>query len=271
MLQNIKKNTQKNQIKAGFTLAEVLITLGIIGVVATMTIPSLIQNTNSSKFASQFKKTLSQINQAALMATAQWDADYGTIDGKDAGGTDKSPCAESDSLAGDDGTICGLFNSTLSGATFLSNDNLKKITANGKAYSSVKTAVANTTYVTLTDMIGYQLADGSLLVIPQGMKECTIKGALDDCHLAGNCTGDKASENLSGCIGFIDVNGAGLPNKEVSCEKSSDTALNSSSICTVPKTPSHSTDIYPIVFHDQTVEPATNAARAVLTSTTANK
>lgn len=31
-------------MKKGFTLAEVLITLGIIGVVAAMTMPSLIQN-----------------------------------------------------------------------------------------------------------------------------------------------------------------------------------------------------------------------------------
>ena len=33
----------------GFTLAEVLITLGIIGVVAAMTIPTLISNTNGAK------------------------------------------------------------------------------------------------------------------------------------------------------------------------------------------------------------------------------
>ena len=47
----------------GFTLAEVLITLGIIGVVAAMTIPTLISNTNGAKFRSQFKKTLSTLNQ----------------------------------------------------------------------------------------------------------------------------------------------------------------------------------------------------------------
>ena len=41
---------------SGFTLAEVLITLGIIGVVAAMTIPVLIANTRSAKYRSQFKK-----------------------------------------------------------------------------------------------------------------------------------------------------------------------------------------------------------------------
>ena len=60
----------------GFTLAEVLITLGIIGVVAAMTIPTLIANTNGAKFRSQFKKSISTLNQAGLMAQAQYDFDY---------------------------------------------------------------------------------------------------------------------------------------------------------------------------------------------------
>ena len=37
----------KTKSKSGFTLAEVLITLGIIGVVAAMTIPTLIEKINT--------------------------------------------------------------------------------------------------------------------------------------------------------------------------------------------------------------------------------
>ena len=66
----------------GFTLAEVLITLGIIGVVCAMTIPTLIANTNSAKFRAQFKKTLSTLNQAGLMAQAQYDFDYSSATDK---------------------------------------------------------------------------------------------------------------------------------------------------------------------------------------------
>lgn len=51
--------------RSGFTLAEVLITLGIIGVVAAMTIPTLIQNTNSAKFSAQFKKSVSTLSQVS--------------------------------------------------------------------------------------------------------------------------------------------------------------------------------------------------------------
>lgn len=43
-------------MKKAFTLAEVLITLGIIGVVAAMTIPTLIANARSQQYRSKFKK-----------------------------------------------------------------------------------------------------------------------------------------------------------------------------------------------------------------------
>ena len=49
--------------KAAFTLAEVLITLGIIGVVAAMTLPALIQNYQEKVLANQFKKSYSMFSQ----------------------------------------------------------------------------------------------------------------------------------------------------------------------------------------------------------------
>jgi len=49
--------------KKGFTLAEVLITLGIIGVVAAMSIPSLIENIRDVQFRSQFFKSYALIQQ----------------------------------------------------------------------------------------------------------------------------------------------------------------------------------------------------------------
>ncbi len=49
-----------------FTLAEVLITLGIIGVVAAMTLPVLIQKQNTKILESQFKKSYSNAAQALL-------------------------------------------------------------------------------------------------------------------------------------------------------------------------------------------------------------
>lgn len=51
----------------GFTLAEVLITLGIIGIVAAMTIPTLIENQRNKEFEVQLKKVYSELNQVAKL------------------------------------------------------------------------------------------------------------------------------------------------------------------------------------------------------------
>lgn len=52
----------------GFSLAEVLITLGIIGVVAALTMPSLIQSYKERETVARVKKFYSMINQAFLLA-----------------------------------------------------------------------------------------------------------------------------------------------------------------------------------------------------------
>lgn len=59
--------------KAGFTLAEVLITLGIIGVVASITLPALIQNNRNKELQTGLKRSYSVIAQALDL----YNADYG--------------------------------------------------------------------------------------------------------------------------------------------------------------------------------------------------
>ena len=60
------KNRNLNffNIKNGFTLAEVLITLVIVGVVAAFTIPTVINNTKKNELHSRFKKAVSMTSQA---------------------------------------------------------------------------------------------------------------------------------------------------------------------------------------------------------------
>ncbi|MEE3349037.1 MAG: type II secretion system protein [Candidatus Gastranaerophilaceae bacterium] len=57
----------------GFTLAEVLITLGIIGVVAAMTLPTLIQNHKKNVNLNLLKQTYSQISNAVELVSAEFD------------------------------------------------------------------------------------------------------------------------------------------------------------------------------------------------------
>ncbi len=68
--------------KEAFTLAEVLITLAIIGVVAALTIPSVVKNYQKTQTVTKLKKAWSSINQAYNMSQAQngmyqtWDSAF---------------------------------------------------------------------------------------------------------------------------------------------------------------------------------------------------
>ncbi|MBR1753296.1 type II secretion system protein [bacterium] len=60
----------------GFTLAEVLITLGIIGVVAALTIPTLMQKTNEQETVAKVKSSYSNFSNAFNLA----ESHYGSAD-----------------------------------------------------------------------------------------------------------------------------------------------------------------------------------------------
>ena len=252
----------------GFTLAEVLITLGIIGVVAAMTIPTLIANTNSAKFRSQFKKSLSTLNQAGLMAQAQYDFDYS---GTDTTCGDKGGEQNPENVM----SFCSLLNGTLTGHTYVGKpSNLKRANsgATGKdgAAGDGSTAYSIKGYEnslgktpSMDAYLAYQLADGAIVAFPAAAQGCTLELG----QVVNSTSLGKAP--LSGCIGFIDVNGTTLPNKEVACGKSATDLSASKKVetpCTVKNDAKHMTDVFPVVFHDATVEPASDAAKYVLTS-----
>ncbi len=70
-------NLLPTKARFGFTLAEVLITLGIIGVVAAMTIPTLMSTFAKQRTETQLKAFYSRINQTIKMSIA----DNGDPDG----------------------------------------------------------------------------------------------------------------------------------------------------------------------------------------------
>ncbi len=61
-------------MRRAFTLAEVLITLGIIGIVAAMTLPSVVSKYQEKAWLTAFKKSYTVLSQAYLRASE----DYGT-------------------------------------------------------------------------------------------------------------------------------------------------------------------------------------------------
>ncbi len=65
---NFVKNANQAEYKQGFTLAEVLVTLGIIGVVSAMTVPTLMQNHQRKVYVTQLQKVYTELSQAAKRA-----------------------------------------------------------------------------------------------------------------------------------------------------------------------------------------------------------
>ena len=85
-------------MKKGFTLAEVLITLAVIGIVAALTIPVVVHNYQKKALYTQFMKTYNCIATAMSLATA----DHGDISGWNWGGKRWNPNTETyDEIAGD--------------------------------------------------------------------------------------------------------------------------------------------------------------------------
>ncbi len=76
--------------KNGFTLAEVLITLAIIGVVATMTLPALMTNTAEQQAKTALKKGINTLTEAAQMNQAIEGFDYASLSS-----SEKDPEAQS--------------------------------------------------------------------------------------------------------------------------------------------------------------------------------
>ena len=62
------ENSSLRGKKAGFTLAEVLITIGIIGIVAAMTLPTVIQDHKKKVLATKLQKFYTVMNQAIMLA-----------------------------------------------------------------------------------------------------------------------------------------------------------------------------------------------------------
>lgn len=74
----------KDNSKIAFTLAEVLITLGVIGIIAALTLPALIQKQNKKSLEVAFKKAYANFynayNKARINEVSLWDEENITND-----------------------------------------------------------------------------------------------------------------------------------------------------------------------------------------------
>ena len=213
----------------GFTLAEVLITLGIIGVVAAMTMPTLMNSTQGAQYKAAYKKALSALSQAVTLNVALDEWSFADLDSDADGsyGLQTMLTSRMNVVRTETGTF-----EDPKGAEYKA-----KYSAAGKGQGVNADVSVGGGNITLF------FNDGIMFTFdPTQATACT------------NADGADAKE----CYGFIDVNGIKAPNRIVQCDGGNGTDDD----CDI-KNP---TDIYPVKFYDQTVLPNSVAARAVLYS-----
>ena len=164
--------------KNGFTLAEVLITLGIIGVVAAMTMPTLMNSTNGAQYKTAYKKALSVLSQAVVLNVALDDYDM----------------SQTTSVTTNDGA--SLYN--------MFNNRMNVVKTDGNVYSASNA----TDKVKFGDRANYTLYfnDGITFTFKNTDSGCT----------EGTADGTTVADHK--CYGVIDVNGEKNPNKVVNCD-----------------------------------------------------
>ena len=233
--------------KNAFTLAEVLITLTIIGVVSSLTIPALMSNASASKNKASLKKALSVLNQAVKMNYANYGWDFADLEST---GYD-SYHQMSTHRPNEYTSVTALFNEALSGATVLQYD-IKSGTSTDTHY-----AYSNLINGYGLDYVGYKTADNMIFAFNTAAASCT-KSDYD--HYEGN---NSFLQGLydAGCVGFIDVNGSAPPNRQITCGDTGGIYYGDySEYCKIDKSDAKK-DIFPFVFYDQTVELGPQAAR----------
>ena len=214
-------------VRSGFTLAEVLITLGIIGVVAAMTMPTLMNATNGAQYKTAYKKALSVISQAVVLNLALDDYDLGTT--------------TSTGIGEDDVSIFTLLNKRMN----VVRSETETITDYSPILGSAANSQSDPTEDALDGNYTVFFNDGIMFTFDHEAKYCTKSNVMEN--------GEPKSGTK--CRGFIDVNGTKAPNRQTVC-KSGTTGDD----CEVDSP----ADIYPVVFYDQGIYPATDAGRAVL-------
>lgn len=221
---------QQKTVKNAFTLAEVLITLGIIGVVAAMTMPTLMNSTQGAQYKAAYRKALSALSQAVTLNVA----------------LDEWSFADLDSTADSGYTLEDLLSNRMN---VVRTEKAGFDGADGKPYKVTTPDGAKGVATPAPTAPG---SDNTTLFFNDGIMFTYKTVDAKSCTQADGATAKP-------CYGFIDVNGIKAPNRQVKCDEG--TGADDSN-CVI-KNP---TDIYPVVFYDQTVLPSSVAARAVLYS-----
>lgn len=310
-----------------FTLAEVLIALVIVGIVAALTIPTVMVNLKAREYRVALQKGINSLARAAT-------ANYGT-DGYDFSGTNgyfgepDNPVAVYSTIGGaNDGyEYIGFDTDSVSNISTYSDlylytnslfhiwkDNLKLRSskevknyavvpadatlhcASRPAFTTVQLKIPGspqTTSATIkSDFEAREywtesIVQGSGGIFPMCDGRTLEQGGINQGRMfmledGMVFTYDPAQAyclETNPCYGYIDINGAEGPNRLIACSDGEDSFITTYSKnalpgmlmgnCTVKA--ADVTDIYPVLFYNNTVKPASWAAKSVLYSFSTNQ
>ncbi len=182
--------------KNGFTLAEVLITLAIIGVVATLTLPALMTNTAEQQAKTALKKGINTLTEAAQMNQAIEGFDYASL-------TEAMDTADPDP---EQQSLYGLL-ATRTSVDYQKSGTSKLVTNQGTA-----TTTASANYAVF-------FRDGSAIMFDPAI----VSTSSPKSPGTGSAAGDKLQEDglVYGITAIYDTNGAKGPNIVSNCSAAS--------------------------------------------------
>lgn len=285
MLKDKKHSTETVSPKAngwlplsGFTMAEILIALTIIGIVSALTIPQILGNTGGRSHKLLMQKNYTLLAQALRVAHSKLEFDTSDVD-RIVNYSKTGEPAFNDQLS-----IENLLTKTLDIKKLDKTSHPfagKLITYTSSAmYSASTTAAIQRAATETSSGVAFDTASGKEK--QRGAIFETRDGAYiifpDKEKLA-----DYGCSKLSPCIAYIDVNGMEPPNALVNCEKDTNTGYlkynwedstndiigedyysgtTLKGACTID--PMKTNDVFPVLIYGSTVKPAINAADAVL-------
>lgn len=183
-------SNQKTKFKtfSGFTLAEVLITLGIIGIVAAMTIPTLMNNTNNKQNVTAFKEAYSILAQAGKSIAYE---NGGSLSGVGIYNTNTAQ------------TVFDAFSPYLK---FVKNCGISN--GNGGCFYDTSRYQLSGGVANANMNSNYSSTNWATVILSNGIAMAFHKGG------AGDCVTDRGDGTLTRCGTIeMDVNGVKPPNK----------------------------------------------------------
>ncbi len=314
--------------RLAFTMAEVLIALTIVGIVAALSVPTFMDNMHGKSNRAKYMKTISNLTQASTASYALMFYDfagtngyYGTVDtpqstsklpngvedGNDIIGYNTLSTSGADTfsdLHADTNSLFHIFHDHLelkhtkelqNYAVYPAdnalncagrNESGKEVNIQLSGHQTIQTTIIKTEFLPRESYEGdVRQGSGGLAALCEGRS--LAQGGINQGRMfmmadRSVFTYDPAQAYCSEsnpCYGYIDINGPEGPNRVISCSTGDDSYITTYSRnaeqgmlqgnCTVKN--GDITDIYPVLFYNQVVKPASWAAKAVYFRTGSNQ